>query len=107
MTGPGFDAGLGAIESAADPLNRADSELQAFGDAVESAAGQAAGGAGEGPLAGALETLGSDGKKRAGERGDECHELAQALHESAEEYRSRDDAAQSGIGSVTFGGVGG
>lgn len=107
MTGPGFDVTLGAIEGAAGPLNRADAELQAFGDAVKAATAEAAGGAGEGPLAAALDTLGEDGSKRAGERGDECHELAQALHESAEEYRARDDAARTGIGDVTFGGVGG
>lgn len=104
MTGAGFDATLGAIEGAAEPLNRADTELQAFGDAVKAASAEAARGAGEGPLAGTLDTLGEDGKKRADERGDECRELAQALHESAEEYRSRDDAARSGIGAVTFGG---
>lgn len=102
--GAAFDASPGAIEDAAAPLDTADAKLQTFGDAVKAAAAEAAAGAGEGPLAGALDAFGADGQERAGERGDECHELAQALRESAEEYRSRDGAARSGFDAVRVGG---
>lgn len=106
MTAPGggFQADPAAVLAAAGPMSTADATLRAFGEAVGSAAETAAGAAGEGPLEGALATFGTTAVQRAGERGDECRELSQALRDTAEEYTSNDAATAAQLDAVPFGG---
>lgn len=110
MSSPGggqdIQATLGIISQAADLMESANTALQAFGAAIQEGASQAAGGAGDGPLAGALSTMAADGQERATERGRECAELAEALHESGRNYRNFDGLIEQQYKSIKFGGIG-
>ena len=101
----GYDVVGAAIEGAARPLLTAVKALEEFGEMLVNATELVAGGAGEGPLAGALRDLGERAKERAGAHADECAKLAQALNDSAAEYRSTESDNAGHLGAVSFGGV--
>jgi len=90
------------MEAGTAPLSDAATAAEAFGSAVSQAASTAAGGAGNGPLAGALGGYGSEVKTLADERADAVIELRQALLESAEQYRADDASAAAGSNGVQF-----
>ena len=106
MTGPaGFDVVLSAVEGAAGPLSDAETEMQTAGTSAETGSSTASGASGDGPLGGALVDLGSTAQMRAESVGEECHALARALHDTVDDYRQLDTAAQTGISAVSFGNV--
>lgn len=105
MTGPGggFQVDPAVIDDAATTMAAAETTMTAFGDAVSTAATDASGAAGEGPLEGALMTFGTNGRKRSEERGHECQSLSQEMRATAEEYRARDGQAAASLDAVRFG----
>ncbi len=90
-------------ESGEGPLSAAARVAEDFGGDVSAAADAAAGAAGEGPLAGALNGYGDEVKTLAEERARVVIELRLALLDAVDQYREADGSAAERSNSVDFG----